>query len=223
MGLITLEKHPTKLDPVTLQRFEIAVQDFKNLRKVLQARRHASLAPTFDVWLQRNGGDDIVFDMVRNGFTITAIAKLLGIGPPTLFNWIKAKSHRKSNLELARQEAAHILVEQAEVILDELADKDPATLTKQEIALASKRVDFKKWKASMFNRDAYGRTPNRTNITNVKTGDVVGNLHLTAVSESSKVAIAKEKDKEDEEEKQEIVQYVKLGAEEVFDAVEKVI
>ena len=222
MGLVKLERHPTKLDPVTVERFEIAVQDFRNLRDVLQARRQATLASILNTWLQRNGGDDIIFDMVRSGFTITAISKLLGIGPATIFTWIKAKSHRKSNLELARQEAAHILVEQAEIILDELADKDPATLTKQEIALASKRVDLKKWKASMFNRDAYGRTPNRTNITNVKTGDVVGNLHLTAVSESSKVAIANEKKKEDEQDSKELVQYAKLGAEEVFDAVEPV-
>jgi hypothetical protein len=101
-----------------------------------------------------NANIDDVCEMIIEGRTYRDIAQYYNAKLTTFFRFLYKKEHSTHTQE-AREFAAHVLVDNAELVLVQAKD-NPALL--QVAALLAHHY---RWKASLLNRKQYEKTPNR--------------------------------------------------------------
>lgn len=97
-----------------------------------------------------------------------------------LSSWINSTQEGKTKIAEARSIAAHVLAEQGMEILDDLGGTE---VTREEVALAKGRAEYRQWLASRWNRKAYGQD---TSAVNVNVFNAPG-AHLEALRERAKL------------------------------------
>lgn len=130
--------------------------------------------------IEREGGDDVIFDQVVIGKSRREIMEQYGVSMWMFMPWVRAGGEeRKARLKEAEQLLAHALVAEGQAILD-----DPAFVaTSAEVSLRTQRANWRKWRAEKLNREEFGDAPPSVNV-NVSLGD----LHLDALLKRGYVA-----------------------------------
>ena len=167
---------------ISYERYNEYVSKLDTFKAVKEAEYYSQqmgILPIIDKWLALYGGDQLIFDMIRNGMSLTEISKKLNINPSTLLRWKNVDPARVKGFKEAMVDASHLYIEQAELLLEELRFKEKVSRHEQKAIL--ELVKFKKWKASVLNRANYGKAPKRDSSTTINNNIDLGDLHLTAV------------------------------------------
>jgi len=100
-------------------------------------------------------GEIWFFEQLADGRSMLDIAKQFGISRSLLYKWLKRtvrdEDERAEKLKAARLMAAHAHVEDALDIIDS-ADTD----SQAGVMKAKEQANYRKWLASVRNREAYG-------------------------------------------------------------------
>lgn len=125
--------------------------------------------------IEEHGGEDWVFSFVAEGLSMKKVAERVGAtSRGMLYLWLDLdRENRRRKLEAARQQSADAHAEDGLDILDELDDS--LMVTPAEVSAANSRANYRKWLASVRNREAYGDRPQVDVNVNIKT------LHLDAL------------------------------------------
>jgi hypothetical protein len=126
--------------------------------------------------VEENGGDDFVFDRIREGLSMAEVARACGASSRgLLYVWINQdKEVRRRKLREARSEGADIIAEEAGEILDTLATSG-GVVTSVDVQLGTARARYRQWLAGVRNREEYGDASPVAVTVNV------ANLHLDAL------------------------------------------
>jgi hypothetical protein len=120
-------------------------------------------------------GEAWVFDQIADGKSLQNVADDLKVGRSTLWRWVNQHgpdSTRRKAFEAARELSAYALEDQGADVLDDLADKD---FESQDVALAKARSDYRKWQASIRNKNFRDQASAGNVTVNIQT------LHLEAL------------------------------------------
>lgn len=130
--------------------------------------------------IERMGGEDeVVFERIAEGVPIREVVADLGCSRSFLYRWRDAKGHkerRRAKWEAAVKASAHALAEDSAVPLEELA-RNSEGLTNAEVSLAKARSEYRRWLASVRDRDTYGEAKQEAVQVNLS----IGQLHLDAL------------------------------------------
>lgn len=132
--------------------------------------------------IQAAGGDHVVMEMIADGRTMNEIAAEFDSNRRMIYRWLHADEEREKAWNLARRAAAHALVEDGMDILDALARRQlangmPVAPESAEVQLAKARAQYRKWLASVRDRDSYGSDQGPAVNVNISAGE----LHLDAL------------------------------------------
>lgn len=128
--------------------------------------------------VEKNGGEDAVFERIADGEPIKTIMADYGVSRGMFYLWKKGNEELEEKYTVARQLAADAHVENALEILDDLEDEGD-TVTSAQVGAASARANYRKWLASVQNREQYGERKGGVELTLN-----VGELHLDALRAS---------------------------------------
>lgn len=136
--------------------------------------------------IAERGGDSVIMEKIRDGQTMGSIAAEFGVSRPMIYQWIhKGGEEREKAWELAKKLSGESLVEDGMRILDDLAEEDrvmpPET---SEVTLAKARSEYRRWLASVRNRDEFGKKGGDVNV-QVNLHD----MHLDALRNKGRMAI----------------------------------
>jgi transposase-like protein len=136
-------------------------------------------------------GEDHVMELIADGYSMEKAAKATGCtSRQQLQNWVKrGGQRRRDKLEAARKASADTLVEDGMNILDGLANKR-TPLTQPQVTLGAQRAGYRKWLASMRNREAFGEEKAATVNINLNS------LHLDALRQAGSMESAQIEDAE---------------------------
>jgi hypothetical protein len=129
-------------------------------------------------YVESNGGDSFVLDRIAAGESVGRIAKSITLpkhGPisrPLLYAWRNRGDERRKGWALAMKASAEALSEDAGDCWDVLSE-DP---TSAQVAKARGMSEYKRWLASVRDRDAFGSSSGAVSV-NLN----VGSLHLDAL------------------------------------------
>ncbi|MFZ9079277.1 MAG: hypothetical protein ACO23H_12145 [Alphaproteobacteria bacterium] len=91
-------------------------------------------------------GEDVLFDRLASGTTVTALIKECGVGKRVFYKWMRGVEGREDRYYKARKEWANYLAEETLSIADNIADASDAQVAKV-------RIDTRKWLAAQANPD----------------------------------------------------------------------
>lgn len=91
---------------------------------------------------------DVVCEMIAQGETYREIAKRFGASLITLFRYLYDPKHSERTRE-AREFSAHVLVDEAELVLAQAKDNP------QYLAVATQLAHHYRWKAALLNKRQY--------------------------------------------------------------------
>lgn len=111
-------------------------------------------------------GEDEVFEMIASGLSIGKVAEHYGTSRQQLYTWRDRdgqKERRREKWELAMKASASAKAEEGETILDELSERElpPSTA---DVSLANSRAAYKRWLASVRDRETYGEKAQGPNV-----------------------------------------------------------
>lgn len=117
--------------------------------------------------IEKLGGLEWFFDQVRDAVPMKDIAAQAGCSRPFMYKWMRYGSYGdiREEYQKARVDSAHAIVEEGQEILDDLAGHE---VDSADVTLASRRADYRKWRAGKLN-DQYA---------DKRGGDI--NINLTA-------------------------------------------
>lgn len=95
-------------------------------------------------------GEDSVIDMISDGYSLTHIARKVGVARSALCAWINAESDRSARVKIVRIEAADAYADRAEDVLLEADDTAIGLQRARELA------HHYRWVASKRNPAAFG-------------------------------------------------------------------
>lgn len=127
-------------------------------------------------YIESQGGDAYIMDRLAAGESVGKIAKSIilpgetkPISRPFLYSWRNKSEDRRKGWELAMQLSADALAEDAGDILDELAEEyEP---TSAQVSLARSRSEYRRWLASMRDKEKYGEKKGDVNVNVLSLGD----------------------------------------------------
>jgi transposase len=126
--------------------------------------------------IARRGGDDYMFDRVRDGDTVEEIMSEFKLSRAMFYRWVHAGGdEREAEFDRAREDKAHTLAEQVLEIVDD--DELKTAPTSAEINRASLRAKTRQWLAAKLNRKSYGDDA----LVNVHNQLTLGDQHLDAL------------------------------------------
>jgi hypothetical protein len=128
--------------------------------------------------VEKNGGADAIFERIADGEPIKQIMADYGVSRGMFYLWKKGDEELELKYKVARELAADAHVENALEILDELEDEGD-TVTSAQVGAASARANYRKWLATVQNREQYGDQKGGVEVTLN-----VGQLHLDALRSS---------------------------------------
>ncbi len=105
---------------------------------------------------------------------LDAIAEEFNCSRSLLYRWLNMESERKEAWREAKRLSADALVEQAGELLD--SAEEIVGITSAKVSLRRERAAYRRWLASVRNREEYGESPSSVNVA-VSLGD----LHMQAL------------------------------------------
>ena len=122
--------------------------------------------------IEEQGGTEWFCGQIADGGSLRKVAAELGCSRWLLQKWIEEDPDRERSYEAAKLIGAGAMVEEGQELLDDADEKSTAGIQK-----ARNQADFRKWRAGVINRSAFGPPDHRTsiNINNIE------NLHLNAL------------------------------------------
>ncbi len=118
------------------------------------------------------GPEEVLFDRIAAGESVTAICRELGCSTGLLYSWISGDERRREALAEARKVAAAGLVDEARELVGRLGESAPS----EKVAAINARVKFNTWLSSVFDRATFGNAPPTVTVQLN-----VGALHLQAL------------------------------------------
>lgn len=126
--------------------------------------------------ITERGGDEYVFDFIREGRPIEGIMREeFDLSSSMFYRWVHMTSERELSWERAKVDSGHIYAEKALAALtDERLGVAP---TSAEVNLANSRARAYQWRASKVNRAAYGDDA----LVSIHNEITTGSAHLDAL------------------------------------------
>ncbi len=119
-------------------------------------------------------GEDSLLERVAAGATIKTVAADLGVSRGQIYNWVKAGGEaREEKFRAARTLSADAMADDALEILDALPGQP--LLTNAQVQAGTARANYRRWLASVRNREEYGEKAG------VNVSVNIGQLHLDAL------------------------------------------
>lgn len=120
--------------------------------------------------IEAMGGDEVIFERIAGGDTITGIAAELGVSRPFLSARLNRNALTKKMLAEALLQRASAWAEQTLEIAEGVEEE------KSAIDKAKLRIDTRKWLAAIEDPDKYGNKGTAVNVS-------IGGLHLAALQQ----------------------------------------
>ena len=122
--------------------------------------------------IEEKGGVEWFCGQIADGGSLRKVAAELGCSRWLLQKWIEEDPDRERSYEAAKLIGASAMVEEGQELLDDADVSSTAGIQK-----ARNQADYRKWRAGVINRPAFGPPDHRTsiNVFNVE------NLHLAAL------------------------------------------
>ena len=123
------------------------------------------------------GGDEAVFARIEAGERVGAIMRSYGLSRGMFYRWVKVGGDaRRARYQEARRYSADALAEDGREILDRLAKAAKTRdVSNAEVSLANSRANYRKYLASVYDREQYGERPG------VQVNIGIRDLHLDAL------------------------------------------
>lgn len=135
----------------------------------------------FAARIEREGGDDVILDRIRDGMTLTAIGRLYGVSRTMIRQWAYLNDERRAAYERAKLDSADALADQATEAHEALAESsDPSP---GQVSATKNRADHLMRLAAIRNREEYGSGPS----VGEQVADL-GRVFLEALREHGRVA-----------------------------------
>lgn len=130
--------------------------------------------------IEREGGDDVILDLIREGMTLTKVGERFDVSRTMIRHWAALTEERKRAFEEAKIESADVLADRATGLhedLMELAEPAPG-----RVSATKNAADHFMRLAAIRNRDEYGDGPTAS-----ETLADMGALFLEALREHGRV------------------------------------
>lgn len=121
------------------------------------------------------GGDERVFEWVREGWTMKRIGAAMGCSRDYVYRWLEWEEGRRARFDEARKASAPNILEDAdEMVEEELSSGEE--ISGPRASLLRERVGLARYRAEAFERGSLNKTERGVEI-NLSIGD----LHLAAL------------------------------------------
>ncbi len=126
---------------------------------------------------EQGGLEMAVFDHLRDGETLSAIAKrYFGVHRSTLWRYLNSDTARYAKYELAQRQSAAAMVEEARQKLADVSEHAKDNANSAYVQAVRNEATYVQWQAGMTDRRAFGPPDHRTSV-NVN----IAELHLAAL------------------------------------------
>ena len=154
--------------------------DFENLRRSLTGGNVMPGRPIrrkMIADIREQGGLEIaVFDRLRDGESLTAVARSFGVHRSTLWRYLNSDTARYAKYELAQRQSAAAMVEDARQKLADVSEHAKDNANSAYVQAVRNEATYVQWQAGMTDRRAFGPPDHRTSV-NVN----IAELHLAAL------------------------------------------
>ena len=127
--------------------------------------------------IREQGGLEIaVFDRLRDGESLTAVARSFGVHRSTLWRYLKKDSDRYAKYQQALKDGAAGMVDKGQDLLEQAADYAKTAANSAHVQAVKNQAEYLKWQAGVIDRRAFGPPDHRTSV-NIN----IAELHLAAL------------------------------------------
>ncbi len=128
--------------------------------------------------IREQGGLEIaVFDRLRDGESLTAVARSFGVHRSTLWRYLNSDTARYAKYELAQRQSAAAMVEEARQKLADVSEHAKDNANSAYVQAVRNEATYVQWQAGMTDRRAFGPPDHRTSLNVLN----IGELHLAAL------------------------------------------
>lgn len=130
--------------------------------------------------IQAAGGvETAVFDRLRDGETLTAVARTYGVGRSLLWKYLKKEPARYAKYQQAQRDSAAGMVDKGWDLLDNAAICAKTAANTAHVQAIRNQAEYLKWQAGVMDRTTYG-TPDKQPQVTIS----IEHLHLAALQAS---------------------------------------
>ncbi len=126
---------------------------------------------------EQGGLEMAVFDRLRDGESLTAVARSFGVHRSTLWRYLKKDPDRYAQYEQAQRDGAAAMVEGARQKLADVSEHAKDNANSAYVQAVRNEATYVQWQAGMTDRRAFGPPDHRTSLNVLN----IGELHLAAL------------------------------------------
>ena len=128
---------------------------------------------------EAGGLELVVYDALRNGDNLAAIAKPFGVNRSTLWRYLKQDPARYAKYQQAQKDGAAGMVDKGQDLLASAADYAKTEANSAHVQAVRNQADYLKWQAGVTDRKSFGSPEKQAELT-----VTIEHLHLAALQAS---------------------------------------
>ncbi len=111
------------------------------------------------------GVDTAIFDRLRDGETLTAIARTYGVGRSLVWKYLKKDDARYAKYQQAQRDGAAGMVDKGRDLLDDAADYAKTAANTAHVQAIRNQAEYLKWQAGVMDRKTFGSPEKDAQVT----------------------------------------------------------